>query len=86
MCETVTGGNTSFTSSATGNPTPTQQWQVSTNGGDTFVNITNGGVYSGATTGTLSITRGIAAMNGYKYRDASGVSAGYDLDQAFMHW
>jgi hypothetical protein len=63
------GGNTSFTSSATGNPTPTAQWQLSTDGGATFNNITNGGVYSGATTATLSITASTAAMNGYQYRN-----------------
>jgi hypothetical protein len=62
------GGNTSFTASATGNPTPTVQWQVSTNGGSTFTNITNGGVYSGATTGTLSITGATASMDGYEYQ------------------
>jgi hypothetical protein len=63
------GGNASFTSSASGNPIPTQQWQVSTDGGATFTNITDGGVYSGSATGTLSITAGTLAMNGYQYRD-----------------
>jgi hypothetical protein len=63
------GSDASFTSTATGNPTPTSQWQVSADGGTTFNNITNGGVYGGATTGTLSITDGTAAMNGYEYRD-----------------
>ena len=63
------GGNGSFTSSASGSPTPSGQWQVSTNGVATFTNITDGGVYSGATTGTLSITGGTAAMNGYQYRE-----------------
>ncbi|NRT13228.1 DUF11 domain-containing protein, partial [Flavobacterium sp. 14A] len=42
------------------------QWQVDTGSG--FTNITNGGVYSGATTGTLTITGATAAMNGYKYQ------------------
>jgi len=64
-----TGGTTSFTSSAIGSPTPTEQWQVSTDGGVTFSNITNGVIYSGATTATLTVTGGTAAMNGYKYRD-----------------
>jgi hypothetical protein len=63
------GGNTSFISSATGNPTPTEQWQVSTNGGATFSNITNGGVYSGATSPTMAITGATPAMNSYEYRD-----------------
>jgi hypothetical protein len=63
------GGNATFLSSAIGSPTPTEQWQVSTDGGATFTNVTNGGVYSGATTTTLSISSGIAAMNGNEYRD-----------------
>ncbi len=59
------GNNTSF-SCATSNGT-TFQWQ--TDGGTgTFTNITNGGVYSNATTSTLNITGVTAGMNGYKYR------------------
>ena len=48
-------GTTSFTVSATGGPF-TYQWQVSSDGGATWTNVTNGGVYSGATTGTLTLT------------------------------
>jgi len=44
------------------------QWQVSTNNGNTWTNITNGGVYSGATTTTLTITAPPVSMNGYQYR------------------
>ena len=48
---TVTAGSTaSFTAAATGNPTPTVQWQVSTNGGSNWSNI------SGATNATYSFT------------------------------
>ena len=48
---TVTAGSTaSFTAAATGNPTPTVQWQVSTNGGSNWSNI------SGATNTTYSFT------------------------------
>lgn len=60
-------GNTSFTCSGTGSGI-TYQWQVSTNGGVSFSNITNGGVYSNATTTTLNITGAPATMNGYRYR------------------
>lgn len=63
------GGNASFSSTATGAPAPTGQWQLSTDGGSTFNNISNGGVYSGATSGTLSVTGGLAPMNGYEYQD-----------------
>jgi hypothetical protein len=57
-------GNTTFTSSATG--ATAYQWQVNTGSG--FTNITNGGVYSNATTSTLNITGATAGMNGYQYR------------------
>ena len=62
-----TNGTISFTVAATGTGL-TYQWQVSTNGGTTFTNITNGGVYSGATTSTLTITNPPVSMNGYIYR------------------
>jgi len=42
------------------------QWQVDTGSG--FNNVANGGVYSGATTATLSITGATIGMNGYRYR------------------
>ena len=58
------GNNTSFTVSATG--ATSYQWQADTGSG--FADITNGVVYSGATTATLSITGAIAGMNGYSYR------------------
>ncbi|ASS49290.1 MAG: hypothetical protein A3D31_03805 [Candidatus Fluviicola riflensis] len=57
-------GNTSFTIAATG--ATGYQWQVNTGSG--FGNITNGGVYSNATTATLNITGATAIMSGYLYR------------------
>ena len=36
------GRNASFTATVTGTPTPTLQWQVSTNGGGSFSNLANG--------------------------------------------
>src|SRR5690606_28061913 len=58
------GGNTTFGISATG--ATAYQWQVNTGSG--FTNISNGGVYSEATTSTLTITGATAAMAGYTYR------------------
>ena len=57
--------STSFTASGTGGPI-TYQWQLNTGSG--FANLTNGGVYSGSTTGTLTLTSAPATMNGYFYR------------------
>ena len=59
------GQNATFTATASGTPTPTVQWEVNTGGG--FADVSNGGVYSGATTGTLTITGATATMNGYTY-------------------
>ncbi len=59
---TVTAGQTaSFTANASGTPTPTILWQVSTDGGVTFTNI------SGATSTTYSFTAA-ANQNNNEYR------------------
>ena len=59
------GSNASFTF---GTSTATYQWQVSTNGGGSFTNISNGGVYGGATTSTLSLTKPPFSFNANQYR------------------
>ncbi len=64
ICE---GSNTSFTVAGTGTGI-IYQWQVSTDGGGAYTNITNGGVYSGATSSTLNITGATFSMNNYRYR------------------
>jgi len=62
------GGNTIYSVVANGTAL-TYQWQLSTAGaGGPWNNVTNGGVYSGATTASLTITGAIAAMNTYQYR------------------
>jgi hypothetical protein len=63
------GGTASFTAAASGNPTPTVQWQVSTNTGSTFTSI------SGATAGTYSFVAG-AADTGKQFRAVFTNSAG----------
>ena len=60
-------GTTSFTLVAAGTG-PTYQWQESTNSGGTWSNITNGGIYSGAATATLTLTGLIPSMNNNQYR------------------
>jgi hypothetical protein len=61
------GTNTSFSVSATGTSL-SYQWQVSTNSGTDWTNLTNSGVYSNVTTTTLNITSATSSMNGYLYR------------------
>ncbi|WP_264544749.1 MULTISPECIES: beta strand repeat-containing protein [Flavobacterium] len=56
--------NTTFAVTATG--ATGYQWQVNTGSG--FTDIANGGVYSNATTNTLTITGATSGMNGYLYR------------------
>lgn len=69
---TITEGtNTTFTVTATeneDNATITYQWQVSTNGGTSYSNVTNAGVYTGATTATLTITNATVGLSANKYR------------------
>lgn len=66
-------GNTSFTAAANATPSlnassSSNIWEVSTNGGGSWATVSNGGVYTNATTGTLNITGATNGMNGYQYR------------------
>lgn len=64
------GTNITLTAAATGSGI-NYQWQVNTGTG--FANVANGGVYSGATTGSLLLTAPTASFNGYQYRCISSV-------------
>ena len=61
------GATTTFGVVAAGT-TPAYQWQESTNGGGTWNNVANGGVYGGAATNTLTLTGVTFGMNTYQYR------------------
>ena len=67
------GANTSFavTAAATG-----YQWQLSIDGGTTFTNLSNTGVYTGVTSATLNITGATALMNNYQYRSLASATCG----------
>jgi predicted secreted protein len=70
------GSNTTFSASsfdATG-----YQWQVNTGSG--YTNLSNGGVYSGVTTSTLSITGATTAMNNYQYQLVASGSCGSSVN------
>jgi hypothetical protein len=63
------GASASFSVGYTGgNPTPSIQWQISTDGGVNFSNVPNSAPYSGVTSGTLNISAVTLAMNNYKYK------------------
>lgn len=63
---TCSTNNASFTVTAAGTNL-SYQWQEKVGAG-AFTDITNGGVYSGATTATLTLTGATTAMNGNQYR------------------
>ncbi len=65
----ISGSTATFTAAASGNPTPTVQWQVSTDGGATFTNV------SGATSTTLSFAAS-TTQNGNQYRAVFSNSVG----------
>jgi hypothetical protein len=58
----LVGSTASFTAAASGTPTPSVQWQVSTNGGGSYSNI------AGATSTTLNLANVTLAQNGNRYR------------------
>jgi len=62
------GSPVTFTVGAAGAATLTYQWQVSTDGGATFTNVSNGATYTGATTMTLRISAATGAFNNYRFR------------------
>lgn len=61
------GGSGSITLGITGTNL-TYQWQISTNGGTSFTDLTNNSTYSGITSKTLNITGAALSMNNYQYR------------------
>ena len=56
------GQNALFQTAASGTPTPTVQWQVSTNGGGSWTNL------GGQTATNLTLTKPTVAMSGNQYR------------------
>jgi len=66
----LVGENAIFEATATGFPTPTLQWEVSTNGGSTWTPI------SGATASPLTIEKASLAENGHEYRAVFTSAAG----------
>ncbi len=60
-------GTATFTVVATGTAL-TYQWEESTNSGGSWSPVSNGGVYGGATTATLTLINPTAGMNNNRYR------------------
>jgi hypothetical protein len=68
LSQTVNAGatNVTFSAAATGNPTPTVQWEVETPGGTSFTPV-SGSEYSGATSTTLTILTADEGLTGNRY-------------------
>jgi hypothetical protein len=60
--EVTEGETATFTAAAAGVPTPTVQWQLSTDGGGTWSDV------SGATSDTLKVEHTTVSEGGYEYR------------------
>ncbi|MGO9791614.1 MAG: immunoglobulin domain-containing protein, partial [Solirubrobacteraceae bacterium] len=76
---TVTAGETAtFTAAASGSPTPTVQWQVSSNGGSSWAADSSD---AGDKTDTLTVASVSSAQNGYEYR-ALFTNAAVSLESA----
>lgn len=69
------GGSATFSLGAA-LPLVNYQWELSTDGGGTWVAVSNSATYSGATTPTLSLSNIPAALNGNRYRVQLSNSAG----------
>lgn len=75
VADACVGSVVTFSASATGFPTPTVQWQVSTNGGGSWSDI------PGATSTTLGVTASVAVRNN-QYRAVFTNACGTDTTAA----
>ncbi|MHB1135156.1 MAG: PKD domain-containing protein, partial [Chloroflexota bacterium] len=85
--QSVTAGQTAtFTAAASGYPTPTVKWQVSTDASATWNDLTNGGSVSGATSGTLTLSGVTTTMSGYQYKAvfSNGVGSPVNSNAAIL--
>ncbi len=64
---TTCGSNATITFAATGSVL-SYQWQQRTSASAAWTTVTNGGVFTGATTTSLTLTNVPVSMNGYQYR------------------
>ena len=67
MDATIVSGNDTLFSVVAGGGGLTYQWKVSTNGGASFSNLTNTGIYTNVTSPTLNLAGATTAENGNMY-------------------
>ena len=78
----VAGWAAVLTAAVSGDPAPSLQWQVSTDGGGTWTNLTEGAPYAGVQADTLTITIPTIAWTGRQYRILASNSVGSVTSQA----
>ncbi|MBA9076329.1 T9SS type A sorting domain-containing protein [Rufibacter quisquiliarum] len=64
----TSGQSTTLRVTATGNGVISYKWQLSTNGGTSFTDLSNTGMFQGVTTPTLSLFNVPLYANGYQFR------------------
>jgi hypothetical protein len=75
----VTADNSAnFTITANGSPAPSYPWHRSAGGGGSWINLGNGGNYSGVTTTTLSVSGTTTGMSGDQFRCVATNTHGSD--------
>ena len=64
----IAGQSVSFSVGVTGSPAPAYQWQVSTDNGSTWTNLSDGGGFVGTGTATLGIAAASGSQSGSQFR------------------
>ncbi|MGE0359096.1 MAG: hypothetical protein AB7H93_24185 [Vicinamibacterales bacterium] len=73
---TEAGESAFFTATVSGHPEPASQWQISTDGGATFADLADDGVYAGVHTPTLAIIEAPSGLSGARFRLVAANAAG----------
>jgi hypothetical protein len=68
-----------FTVAATAGTNTSYAWQLSTDGGLSFSDLTDGGYYSGVTSAALTVSGATNSMTGYRYRALVAVNCDRNL-------
>jgi len=62
------GANVTFNLTGNGSPLPSYQWQISTNNGGNWSNLTDNGTYTGSTTPSLTVNATTTTMSTNQFR------------------
>jgi hypothetical protein len=80
---TVTAGKSAtFNAAASGSPAPTFQWQISSNTGTSWANLTSNSTIAGATTANLTVSNTSGVQSGDQFRAIATNNAGSATSKA----